>query len=215
MSRKAVLFDLDGTLLDTSEDIGDEVNRVLVSHGYPTHNLNAYRTFIGDGVEMLISRALPSNMRHNETIRLCANEYREYYSHNWDKKTKPYHGVPEMLDILASRGLPMAILSNKPDDSAKQCVVKLLPGWAFDMIIGASAGLPLKPDPTGALEVARQLGMSPTDFLYLGDTAVDMKTALGAGMFAVGVLWGFRPNELEESGAQALIGRPAEIMELL
>ena len=215
MQRKAVLFDLDGTLLDTSEDIGDSVNRVLGSRGYPTHSLDAYRTFIGDGVEMLISRALPTERRLDETIRLCAKEYREDYIHNWDKKTRPYSGVPEMLDIVVSRGLPMAILSNKPDESAKECVAKLLPDWAFDAVIGASESLPLKPDPTGALEVAKLLGNPPTDFLYLGDTAVDMKTAVAAGMFAVGALWGFRPNELEGNGAQTLIVRPEDIVGLL
>ena len=131
MHRKAVLFDLDGTLLDTSEDIGDSVNRVLTGHRYPTYSLDAYRTFIGDGVEMLIFRALPPHRRHDETIRLCVKEYREDYRHNWDKKTKPYDGVPEMLDIVVSRGLSMAILSNKPDVSAKQCVAKLLPKWPF------------------------------------------------------------------------------------
>jgi phosphoglycolate phosphatase len=215
MAPKAVLFDLDGTLLDTSEDIGDSVNRVLARHGYPTHSIDAYRTFIGDGVEMLILRALPSHMRDDDRIHLCMKEYREDYSHNWDKKTKPYDGVPEMLDILVTRGLPMAILSNKPDESARQCAAQLLSDWTFDLIVGASATLPLKPDPAGALLVARTLGISPADFLYVGDTAVDMRTALAAGMFAVGVLWGFRSGELEDNGAQALIERPSDIVNLL
>jgi phosphoglycolate phosphatase len=109
----------------------------------------------------------------------------------------------------------MAILSNKPHGSARECADKLLGSWVFDVVVGASESLPLKPDPTGALEVARQMGIPPSECLYLGDTAVDMKTAVAAGMFAVGVKWGFRPNELRENGAQALMDRPEEIVKLL
>lgn len=216
MSYKAILFDVDGTLLNTLEDLCDAVNRVLAGKGFPTHKLDAYRYFVGDGAAMLITRALPEEKRNDDTIRSCLEVFREDYGRNWNVKTKPYDGVTEMLDALIARGLKIAALSNKPHEFTKRCVNHLLPNWTFDVVLGHRDAVPLKPDPAGALEVAKRLNMLPADFLYLGDSAVDMKTAIAAGMFPVGVLWGFRPvEELQENGAQALIERPLEILNLL
>jgi len=216
MTYKAILFDLDGTLLNTLDDLGDAANRILAAKGFPTHTLDEYRYFIGDGTAMLITRALPEEQRSDDTIRACLEAFRQDYARNWKAKTRPYDGVTEMLDELAARGLKMAVLSNKSHEFTKRCVADLLPDWPFNVVLGERHAFPLKPDPAGALEVAKRLNIPPPEFLYLGDSAVDMKTAIASGMFPVGVLWGFRPaQELEENGAQALIERPSEVLNLL
>ena len=216
MIVKAILFDLDGTLLDTLVDIADSANSTLARYGFPTHSLDVYRYFIGDGVNMLISRALPKEKRSSDIIAKCVKGFREFYSLNWNAKTRPYDGVLELLDALAAKHIKMTILSNKPDNFTKQCVSELLPNHHFEMILGQRDGVPMKPDPAGALLIAENLGIAPSQFLYLGDSAIDMDTAVRAGMFPVGVLWGFRPlEELQEYGAQAVIERPVDLLELL
>ena len=176
MHYKAILFDLDGTLLDTLEDLGNAANCVLAGKGFPIHTLETYRYFVGDGVTMLMNRALPEDNRNDDTIRACVRAFREEYGRNWHVKTRPYDGVPEMLDALVAHGLKMAVLSNKPDEFTKQCVTEFLPDWTFDMVLGQSNSVPLKPDPSGAREIAKCLNISPSNFIYLGDTAIDMKT---------------------------------------
>lgn len=216
MPYKAILFDLDGTLLNTLEDLGDAANRVLAAMRFPTHKLDEYRYFIGDGTAMLIARALPEGQRNDDTIRACLKALLEDYGRNWKVKTRPYDGVTEMLDELTARRIKMAVLSNKSHEFTKRCVADLLSNWTFDVVLGQRDAVPLKPDPAGALEVAERLNIPPANFLYLGDSAVDMKTAIAAGMFPVGVLWGFRlAEELQENGAQALIERPSEVFNLL
>lgn len=216
MRVQAVLFDLDGTLLDTLEDIANSANSALLRYGLPTHSVDAYRYFIGDGVTMLISRALPDESRDSDIIAKCVKGFRQDYSRNWNVKTRPYEGVPELLDALAAKHIKMAILSNKPDDFTKQCVSELLPNHNFEMILGQRDAIPIKPDPVGALQIADSLGITPSRFLYLGDSAIDMKTAVRAGMFPVGALWGFRPlEELQEHGAQAVIDHPMDLLGLL
>ncbi|MFQ5965040.1 MAG: HAD family hydrolase [Candidatus Scalinduaceae bacterium] len=216
MSYKAVLFDLDGTLLDTLEDLGSVMNRVLTRKGYPTHKLDNYRYLVGDGATTLIKRALPEEKRNDNIIRSCLEAFLKDYDQNWNVKTKPYNGITEMLDTLTACGMKMAVLSNKPHEFTNRCVTHFLPSWNFDMVLGQCDEFPSKPDPAGALKVAECLNLSPSDFLYLGDTAVDMKTSIAAGMFPVGVLWGFRSaKELRENGAQVLIKKPLEILNLL
>jgi phosphoglycolate phosphatase len=216
MHFQAVIFDLDGTLLDTLEDIGNSANSALGRHGFPTHALDAYRYFVGDGVTMLMSRALPADSRNNDLIADCVRAFRENYDRTWNVSTRPYEGAPELLDALTARNVKMAILSNKPDDFTKRCVHEFLADWTFEVILGLRQGGPQKPDPTGALKIAEDLGIKPAQILYLGDSAVDMKTALNAGMFPVGALWGFRPlDELLENGARATIERPMELLDYL
>ena len=216
MPYQAVIFDLDGTLLDTLEDLGDAVNRVLSARGLPVHPIDAYRFFVGDGMAKLIERALPEDKRDAETVRSCLEAFRVDYDRHWNVKTKPYDGIGAMLDELTARGLKRAILSNKPHEFTQLCVSEFLSKWSFDAVIGGRDGVPLKPDPAGALEIALTLGLPPAAFLYLGDTAVDIKTAIAADMTPVGALWGFRPaKELLESGAKILIEQPLEILGLL
>ncbi len=216
MPYKAVLFDLDGTLLDTIDDIGDAVNRVLEQNGFPAHNMDTYSRFVGDGATNLISRALPEDKRTDTVIHACLDAFLEDYGRNWNVKTAPYEGIPELLDTLTARRLKMAVLSNKPHEYTIKCMDGFLHDWNFDVVLGQRDDVPKKPDPAGALEIAKQLNISPSDFLYLGDTETDLKTATAAGMFPVGVLWGFRSaKELRENGAKVLIKRPLDIMNLL
>ena len=216
MKYKAVLFDLDGTLLDSIEDMGDSLNRVLVQNGFPTHDRDAYCRFVGDGATNLINRALPEGKRTESIISSCLKSFLVDYDKNWNVKTRLYDGIPELLDTLTSRGLKISVLSNKPHRYTLKCMDGFLSDWEFDVVFGQRDEVPRKPDPAGALEIAEQLNIIPSDFLYLGDTETDLKTSFAAGMFPVGVLWGFRSaGELRENGAKVLINGPLEVLELL
>jgi phosphoglycolate phosphatase len=214
---QAVIFDLDGTLLDTLQDLADSMNVALSHFGFPVHELEKYRHFVGDGMENLVRRAVPDTAKNDpRLISRCLEMMRKTYELNWRVRTRPYPGVPELLDALSGRGLKMAVLSNKPDDSTRKVVDGLLGAWRFEAVVGARPRVPLKPDPSSALEIANRLKLGPARFVYLGDTATDMKTANAAGMFAVGALWGFRDAaELIAGGAAKLIEKPAELLELL
>ena len=167
-----------------------------------------------DGARELVIRSLPDNAKDSETVNTCVEEFRKDYRQNRQVKTRPYDGIREMLDALEERSLKMAVLSNKPHEFAIQCVEEFLSDWTFDIILGERDSVPRKPDPTGALEIIEHLKISPTSFIYLGDTGIDMETAAGAGMFPVGALWGFREKEeLLEHGAKLLINRPMDILE--
>lgn len=216
MKYKAVLFDLDGTLLDTLADLADSMNAALAREGMPTHPAEAYRYFVGDGVANLVRRAVPADRRDDRPLgENLAAAMRAEYRRRWDAKTRPYDGVPELLAELARRGLRTAVLSNKPHESTCLCVGKLLAFHRFGAVQGVADGVPLKPDPAGALGIADRLDVAPADFLYVGDTGTDMRTAVAAGMYAVGALWGFRPaDELAAAGARKLIERPADLLDL-
>jgi phosphoglycolate phosphatase len=213
MKYKAVIFDMDGTLLDTLADLTDSMNQVLGRLGFPGHDEEAYKYFVGDGIDILAKRALPSDQRSDALVAQCVAAMVEEYGRRWDLKTRPYQGIPELLDALTKKGLPMAILSNKPHDFSLLVADKLLARWTFQVILGARPSVPKKPDPAAALEIARHLQLTPEQILYLGDTGTDMKTATAAGMFPVGALWGFRTeSELTAAGAKALIERPQELL---
>ncbi|MCY3020525.1 MAG: HAD family hydrolase [Planctomycetota bacterium] len=216
MPYKAVLFDLDGTLLDTLEDLADSTNAVLARHGLPVHAMSAYKYFVGDGVESLCRRTLPADRLDAAFVAQCVAAVREEYGRRWHAKTHFYAGVPELLDALVARGVKMAVLSNKPDDLTKLTVQHFLPRWRFDAVCGARPGRGRKPDPAAAVEIAAQLAVPPAEFLYLGDTDTDMQTALAAGMYPLGALWGFRPaEELIASGAKALLAGPLDLLKYL
>ncbi len=217
MNHKAILFDLDGTLLDTLEDLADSMNAVLASLGHPTHALPAYRYFVGDGVENLVRRAMPEHLRGDESvIRAAVPLMRAEYARRWKNKTHPYDGIPELLRGALARGVKLAILSNKPHPATQDVVEHFFPDFRFEAVLGARPGVPIKPDAGAALDVARKLSIEPGLFLYLGDTNTDMQTAIAAGMDAVGVLWGFREaDELKAAGARVLVSHPREVMGLL
>ena len=213
MDFKAVLFDLDGTLLDTLADIADCSNAVLRSHGHPAHPLAAYRQFVGEGVEILARRALPESHRTPEAVATCTAEIQAAFLRHGARTAHPYEGIPELLERLTTRGLKMAILTNKPQAPARLIVSQRLAQWPFALVRGVREGVPKKPDPTAALAIAQRLNIPPYRFLYLGDTAIDMQTARSAGMFALGVLWGFRAApELITGGAHMLVRHPADLL---
>ncbi len=216
MKKQAVIFDLDGTLLDTLDDLADSANHVLGQFGFPTHPVDAYKYFIGDGVGALVRQMLPEDRRDRQTMAEVADAYRQEYGQRWNAKTRPYDGIGAMLDGLTSRGVKIAVLSNKPDVFTQRCVAELLKSWRFDPVIGHHDGIPRKPDPAGAFQIAESWKLSPTEIAYVGDTGTDMQTAVAAGMFAVGVLWGFRPEEeLKANGAEAVVARPQELLDLI
>ena len=216
MKFEAVLFDLDGTLLDSIEDLTDSMNLVLDGYGLPGHDAEACKNFVGDGVEMFALRALPENRRDEATVAQCAAEMRAEYRKRWSLKTRPYDGIPELLDDLTLRNLKLAVLSNKPEDSTKEMVSELLSKWRFYPVAGARPSVPKKPDPILAIEISQQLRVPADKFLYLGDTGTDMKTARGAGTFPVGGLWGFRTaEELKDTGAEVLVAHPSEVLQFL
>lgn len=214
---KAVIFDLDGTLLDSLEDLADSMNTVLEKCGFPTYPIDNYKYFVGDGMYTLVKRALPESERKDEkTVKKCFLMMKEEYDRRWDNKTRPYSQIPELLNTLDQLGVKKAVLSNKLHEFTKAVVSNLLSDWKFEVVLGQRAQVPKKPDPTGALEIAERLDISPNKFLYLGDTDVDMKTANRAKMHAVGVLWGFREaDELLENGAKTLIENPLQLLDLL
>ncbi|MFH1369709.1 MAG: HAD family hydrolase [Planctomycetota bacterium] len=213
---KAVLFDIDGTLLYTLTDVADAMNEALVHFGHSPHPVDAYKYFIGESVETEAHRALPESARRPETVKKIAVFSEEIYDKCWGDNTYPYTGIPELLTQLQNRGLPLVVLSNKNDRFTKVMVQKLLPDCQFKIVQGALSDAPLKPDPMLALQIAKKLCIPPEQFLYLGDTSTDMKTAVNAGMFPVGCLWGYRPaDELLQAGAKTLINKPAEVLQIL
>ncbi len=214
MPYKAVLFDLDGTLLDTLEDLADSTNAALAELGIPGHPLEAYKQLVGDGLENLLRRALRQEPLDEALLARGIELTRREYAGRWAEKSKPYPGIPDLLDKLSHQGIPMAVFSNKPDEFTRLCVTQLLSGWHFEAVQGATPELPRKPDPRGALAIASQMGIAPGEILYLGDTNTDMQTAVAAGMFPVGALWGFRTaDELLASGAVALVKTPTEVLD--
>jgi phosphoglycolate phosphatase len=216
MKYKAVLFDLDGTLLDTLVDLAGTVNRSLAKVGFPAHKVEEYKYFVGDGREQMAERALPPEHRDAATLKKLLTYINEDYTQHWGDNTATYEGIPELLDELVRRKTLIAVLSNKPYDFTETMVDKLLSKWRFAVVAGAMPSVPIKPDPTSAIKIARDLNIAPSDFLYLGDTDIDMKTAVGAKMFPCGVLWGFRTaEELKAGGARALVQYPGEVLKLL
>jgi phosphoglycolate phosphatase len=216
MKFQAAIFDLDGTLLDTLADIADAMNAALERMGFPGHETTAYRYLTGDGVRAMAERSLPETTKDETTVAACIQEFRSEYADRWGTKTRPYPGITGLLTDLAQRRMKLSVLSNKLDEFTRQAVWDFLPGFEFIFIIGAKPDLPAKPDPAGALLIARGLRIPPVHIIYLGDTGVDMQTAVRAGMFPVGALWGFRDEgELREHGAKALIGSPRELLGLI
>jgi phosphoglycolate phosphatase len=210
------MFDLDGTLLYTLTDVANAMNEALVHFGYPTHPIEAYKYFIGDSVEVEAYRALPESARDDQTIKKVAHFSEQIYDKCWHETTKPYPGIPELLSTLQQQGLFLVILSNKAHRFTKVIVEKLLPQWRFKIVQGALPDIPLKPDPTLALQIVKRLGIPAEQFLYLGDTNTDMQTAVAASMYPVGCLWGYRTaDELLQSGAKILINTPAEVLSIL
>ena len=215
MQYKAVIFDLDGTLVDSLADLSDSVNLMLESYGFPTHEMEQYRYFVGNGSKKLMERTLPRDKAESaEFIEEALVKYKAIYKDRLLEKTRPYNGVRELLAELKSRGIPLAVCTNKHNDAALTIVKILFAPGTFEEVLGDRPGFPKKPNPATPLEIASHLGVKPDEVAYLGDTSVDMETAVHAGFLPVGVLWGFRPEEeLVKSGAKILLKAPLELLE--
>ncbi len=216
MNPKAIIFDLDGTLLDTLEDLALSVNAVLRHKGYNEHPVDSYRYFVGDGIEKLVERAFPKQDYHGKIdLPAMVEAVKEEYGQRWSDNTRPYPGVPELLDFLEEKQISKAVFSNKPHEFALLTVHTLLPEWNFVEIYGIRPGMPRKPDPHGALQIAKKLALSPQEIIYLGDTSTDMQTAVEGGFYPVGAIWGFRTaEELLSGGARTLAQKPLEVADL-
>lgn len=211
-----VIFDLDGTLIDSLQDLADAMNRALVSNGFSPHPYDAYRLFIGRGMKNLVKDALPKMARTEQQIAHLYEALVREYNKNLLENTVLYEGIPSLLDQLEAGNISMSILSNKSDLFTQKIGEKLLGKWFFQQIVGTREGGPRKPDPTEALNICTKLQVQPDSVLFVGDSSIDMHTAKNAGMTAIGVTWGFRSrNELLEHGADYLIDKPMDLLPFL
>lgn len=212
--KKVVIFDLDGTLLNTLADLADCTNAVLSAHGFPVHPEEAYRYFVGDGAWNQMRRALPAGT-DEETVVQVHDEYMALYSENSMNRTCPYPGIPALLSRLKQDGCALAVCSNKPDARTKEMIAHYFPG-AFDCVIGHVEGAPVKPDPGIVRQILEALDAENARVFYVGDTATDVKTAKNAFLPCAGVLWGFRDrSELESAGADRIAVDPEELYTII
>lgn len=216
---RALVFDLDGTLVDSLEDLAVAMNEVLREAGRPEHPIEAYRHFIGWGAADLVRRAAPDG----DHAALLESFRRRYHHEGLDPRltprtgdrSRPYDGIPELLRELVARRIPLAVLSNKPHAATVAVVARFFPDVPFVAVVGAREGVPHKPDPSAALEVAEALGVPASACAFVGDTEVDVQTALNARMKPIGVAWGFRAEMLADAGAARVISDPRELLDLV
>ncbi len=215
MKFKAVIFDLDGTLLDTLEDLADSMNSVLEIMGFTQHTINDYKVFVGKGLLNLVTQALPPESRTEENINSSFTRMLKVYGSRWDVKTHPYKGIEELLDELTARKISIAILSNKVNAITQSIVEKYFGRWKFEAVFGERDGVPRKPDPAALFEIAEIMKIRNNEILCLGDSGSDITAAINAGMYPVGALWGFRTaGELLANGAAKVISEPGELVKL-
>ncbi len=211
-----VIFDLDGTLLDTIGDLAVACNASLALRGLPQHSFEEYQSFVGNGVMRLVERALPEPLRSPENVALMRADFVQYYTAHIDTYTKPYEGIPELIAELVRRGVRMAVASNKFQVGTEKLIRSFFPDVRFEAVFGQRPEVPLKPDPAIVEEILQITGVAKERVLYVGDTGIDMQTAKAAGVRSVGVTWGFRSREeLIENGAGQLADRAEEILALL
>lgn len=216
MKFQGIIFDLDGTLVNSLEDIADAMNNVLQRNDLPTHELQDYKYFIGNGVKNLVRKALPESLQEEELINNYYQMMVEEYRDNCLNKTRPYEGIVDLLKELMELKMKLAVFSNKDHELTEKIVSALFPNLNFAAVIGSRAEIPRKPNPLGAILISEKLGITPENIIYVGDTDVDMKTANSARMYAVGALWGFRTKEeLAENGAKFLLDHPLNLVLML
>jgi phosphoglycolate phosphatase len=213
---KLIIFDLDGTLLDTIEDLANSVNYALQAHNFPTHPIEAYNFFIGNGVNKLIERALPAEYRNADTVSMLKVDFIKHYFAHTDEFTKPYTGITELIEKLSKDGYQLAVASNKVHAATVELVNRFFPSIQFTAVLGQREGFPAKPNPAIVEEIIELAGVDKSEVLYVGDSGVDTATANSAKIRFVGVLWGFRPRkELEEIGATQFVENSTELYELI
>jgi len=215
MDCKAIIFDMDGTLLDTLGDIADAANRVMTSRGYPVHSHEAYKGFVGNGARKLIQRALPPDRLSTPTVETCLKAFIEDYQDHWSVATRPYPGITDLIAGLVDKRIQLAVVTNKPHQFAHAMMDHYFDVHAFGPILGQQDGIPPKPHPQQALASAFAMEVNPSACLFLGDSAVDMETAVRAGMVPIGAGWGFRSEqELTDSGAVKVLHHPEDLLPL-
>ncbi|MWB94310.1 HAD-IA family hydrolase [Flavobacterium sp. GA093] len=215
MKFKGIIFDLDGTLVNSLEDISDAMNTVLTALNYPTHTYDDYQYFIGSGLRNLVSKALPSTNNSESQIETCFQNMVTQYRDNCTLKTKPYEGILDLLNSLSLKNIKLAIFSNKADELTKKIASEIFPD-SFDIPVGLSFENLKKPNPFEAIAIAENWGFNTEEILFVGDSDIDMLTATNAKMFPVGVSWGYRTEkELIATGAQLVINSPLDLIRIL
>ena len=213
---KGAIFDLDGTLLNTVTDLGDSVNAALEDLGFPPHSEEAYKKKIGHGFRNLIEISLPEGIADNTLIDKGLELFLEAYDERYRNKTRPYDGMVGLIAALLSSGVILGVNSNKRNDYTRTLISDFFPEGSFAAVFGERAGVPKKPDPTTAREIAAIMGLKPEEIVYIGDTATDIQTGKNAGMDTIGVSWGFRGRlELESVGAGFVVDQPEQISEII
>ena len=214
--KKLAIFDLDGTLLDTIADLAGSANHALKQLGYPTHDVETIRTFVGNGINKLLERALPENERTEENVMRMRAHFIPYYDmHNADL-SQPYPGIISLLEELQARGMMIAVASNKYQKATVKLVGHYFPTIRFIEVLGQREGVNVKPDPTIVSDILKKANVSQEETLYVGDSGVDMQTARNAGVDAIGVTWGFRPRaELEIFSPMGLIDQASELVKFI
>ena len=213
---RLVIFDLDGTLLNTIGDLAASCDAVMEMHSLPRHTLDEYRHMVGRGILRLVEAAIPEPLRTPEFIEEVRRDFVDYYLAHIDAHTRPYDGIAELLAELSARGIRIAVASNKFQAGTERLIRSFFPTTEFVAVFGQRAGVPLKPDPRVDREIMDMAGVSAAECIHVGDSGVDMQTARAAGVRAVGVTWGFRSREeLVENGADVIIDRPAQLVELI
>lgn len=213
---KLVIFDLDGTLLNTIYDLAESTNWALERNGFPKHEVDEFNFFVGNGINKLFERALPDGEKNTENIALIRRYFLEHYDkHNMDK-SRPYPGMPELLAKLQDRGVKLAVASNKYQAATTKLVAHFFPGINFIEVLGQREGVSVKPDPTIVFDILRISGIKKEETLYVGDSGVDMQTAINSGVKSCGVTWGFRPRqELEKFNPDFFADRAEDILRYL
>ncbi|MBR4761899.1 MAG: HAD family hydrolase [Clostridia bacterium] len=212
---KAVLFDLDGTLANSLFDLAASTNYAIGKFGFPAREAEEFKYFAGDGMAKMIERALPPESNGADTVSKIMPLFLDYYGVHYCDNTKAYPGAVELIDALKARGITVAVVTNKAQEMAEKVVTRLY-GKRFDLIFGMREGFPAKPDPTATLAAMRELGVKPSECVFVGDTEMDVKTGVNSGAYPVGVLWGFREtDELLRGGAKEIINHPQELLAII
>ncbi|MBP1640883.1 MAG: phosphoglycolate phosphatase [Bacteroidetes bacterium] len=213
---KLIIFDLDGTLLDTIYDLAHSCNYALALHHYPTYPVEAYRFFVGNGMNKLVERVLPDSDRNADKIARVKKDFLAYYPDHATEHTRPYPGITKLLESLQQKGIKLAVASNKINDTTQFLIKHFFPQIHFITVLGQRDDFPIKPNPSIVFEILKETNVLKNETLYVGDSGVDVETALNAGVPLISVLWGFRPKtELEEKGATVFVKNAEDILRLL
>ena len=214
--KKLVIFDLDGTLLDTIADLAMATNQALAHYGYPTHPTESFRFFVGNGINKLFERALPKNERSMENVLRIRSCFLPFYNEHNADLSRPYEGVEKLLETLQSKGIQIGVASNKYQTATEKLVKHYFPQIRFVEVLGQRENVPTKPNPSIVHDILNKAGVRPEEALYVGDSDVDMQTGHNAGVDAIGVAWGFRPRkELEDMNPLGIIDKADELLNFI